>query len=185
MHIFLQSFVLVALTEMGDKTQLLAFILASRYRKPWTIMAGIFTATVLNHLLAASVGSYLSTLIPAQTLHYILALIFIAFAVWILVPDKEDGDGHSNRFGPYLTTVISFFLAEMGDKTQLSTIALAARFNNLPLVTLGTTAGMMFSDGLAVFFGEKVTKIIPVKWIHRFAALLYVGLAALLVFHNQ
>lgn len=185
MHVVLESFALVAITEMGDKTQLLAFMLASRFKKPWTIMAGILIATVLNHLLAASLGTYVSMLIPPQVLRYGLAGIFLLFACWILIPDKEDEETSFSRFGPFLTTIVTFFIAEMGDKTQLSTIALAAKFQNLTLVTLGTTLGMLFSDGLAVFFGERLTRIIPVKWIHYGACALYVAFALGILFQSQ
>jgi putative Ca2+/H+ antiporter (TMEM165/GDT1 family) len=185
MHILFESFVLVALAEMGDKTQLLALVLASRFKKPWTIMGGILVATVLNHLLAASIGTYLSTLIPAPVLKYILAAIFVGFAAWILIPDKEDEETRVSRFGPFVTTVITFFLAEMGDKTQFATLALAAKFQNLPLVTLGTTLGMLFTDGLAVFFGDRLTRRIPVKWIHGVACLIYVAFAIGLVVQSQ
>ena len=182
MLVIFNSFLLVAATEMGDKTQLLAFVLATRFRKPWTIMAGIFTATVLNHVLAASLGSWVSQAIPHQYLKWILAMIFILFAAWILIPDKDEGGDDANRFGAFLTTLITFFLAEMGDKTQLSTIALAAKYQNVALVTIGTTIGMMFSDGLAVVFGEKITEKISMKWVRIFAATLFVafGIAILI-----
>ncbi len=174
MQAIINSFLLVAATEMGDKTQLLAFVLATRFRKPWAIMAGIFCATVLNHLLAASLGSWVSQAVPHQYMKWILAMIFILFAGWILIPDKDEGGEEANRFGAFLTTLITFFLAEMGDKTQLSTVALAAKYQNITLVTIGTTMGMMFSDGLAVVFGEKITEKISMKWVRIFAAALFV-----------
>lgn len=174
MEIILKSFLLVAATEMGDKTQLLAFILASRFKKPWTILSGILVATILNHTLASSLGTWVSQIIPALYLKWILALSFFAFAAWILVPDKEDENKKEGRFGAFLTTLVAFFLAEMGDKTQLSTVALAAKYQSILLVTMGTTLGMMFADGLAVFFGDKITKIIPMKWVRIFASLLFV-----------
>jgi putative Ca2+/H+ antiporter (TMEM165/GDT1 family) len=175
----LNSFLLVAVTEMGDKTQLLAFILASRFRKPWAIFAGILVATILNHLLAASAGTWIAKEVPAEYLKWILGLLFIAFAGWILIPDQEEGPQEESKYGAFLTTVITFFLAEMGDKTQLSTVALAAKYQNIYLVTFGTTLGMMFSDGLAVFFGDKITQIVPMKWVRIFACALFVvfGLA--------
>lgn len=159
---------------MGDKTQLLAFVLATRFRKPWPIMAGILVATVLNHALAASVGVWISERLSPQTLSWILATAFIAFAVWVLIPDKEDEEEISVKYGAFLTTAVIFFLAEMGDKTQLATVAIAAQTQNLLIVTIGTTIGMLLADGLAVAFGERVTRVIPMLWIHRFAAAMFV-----------
>lgn len=183
MEQILNSFLLVAATEMGDKTQLLAFVLATRFRKPWAIMAGILVATVLNHLLAAYFGSWVSQVIPADYLRWVLGASFLVFAAWILIPDKDDsGSGHS-RFGAFLTTTITFFLAEMGDKTQLSTVVLAAKYNNILLVTLGTTLGMLFSDGLAVAFGERLTQRIPLKWVRIFASVLFVGFGLGILFY--
>ena len=159
---------------MGDKTQLLAFVLATRYKKPWTIFAGIFVATILNHLLAASVGVWVANAVSPLILKRILAAIFLIFAVWILIPDKDDGLEETRKWGPFLTTVVTFFLAEMGDKTQIATVTLAAKYHDLLLVTTGTTIGMMLTDGLAVFFGDKMTKYIPMKWIHILASILYI-----------
>lgn len=177
MEIIFNSFLLVAATEMGDKTQLLAFVLATKFRKPWAIMAGILVATVLNHFIAASFGSWVSQVLPPSYLKWILASTFIIFALWILIPDKDDGSDKDSRFGAFITTLVAFFLAEMGDKTQLSTVALAARFDSVTLVTVGTTLGMMFSDGLAVVFGESITQKISMKWIRRFAAALFLAFA--------
>lgn len=170
----IQSFFLVVASEMGDKTQLLALVLASRYRKPWVIMAGILVATLLNHGLASWLGGWISSLVAPQTLSWILALTFFAFAAWLLIPDKDEEIKEEHRFGAFLTTVVVFFLAEMGDKTQLATVALGARFNAPLTVTLGTTAGMLVADGLAVFFGEKLTERIPMKWVRIFACVLFV-----------
>lgn len=182
MEAILQSFFLVAVTEMGDKTQLLAFVLASRFRKPWAVLAGIFVATVLNHLLATVFGSWIAQQVSPEVMKWALALTFIGFGAWVLIPDKDEEVQASNRFGAFLTTTFLFFLAEMGDKTQLSTVALAAQHQDILLVTLGTTAGMMFSDGLAVVFGEKLTQKISMKWIRYFCASMFVifGLAVLL-----
>jgi putative Ca2+/H+ antiporter (TMEM165/GDT1 family) len=157
-------------------------VLASRFKKPWVIMGGILVATLLNHGLASWAGGWLSATVDPIYLHWILALTFFAFALWILIPDKNDGTSESNRFGAFLTTVVTFFLAEMGDKTQLATVALGAKFSNPMMVTLGTTAGMLAADGLAVFFGEKLTEKIPMKWIRSLAALLFAafGIAILL-----
>lgn len=185
MDIFLNSTFLVALTEMGDKTQLLAFVLATRFKKPWTIVAGIFVATVLNHLMAASLGELVSDYVPAHILKWVLALAFFAFAAWVMIPDKEEDIQDKNRFGPFLTTVISFFIAEMGDKTQLSTVALAAKFSSPVIVTIGTTVGMMIANCPAVFFGNKMLKYIPLKWIHISAAVLYVVFGIYILLGNQ
>ncbi|MBC7658691.1 MAG: TMEM165/GDT1 family protein [Chitinophagaceae bacterium] len=174
MEAIFNSFLIVALGEMGDKTQLLAFVLATRFKKPWAVLAGIFVATVANHLLAATAGQWISAHLPPQYLKIGLAVTFFAFAIWILVPDKIDDDVKTYKFGAFLTTVVVFFLAEMGDKTQLATVALAARFQSVVLVTVGTTVGMMLTDGLAVFFGEKVAARISMTWMHRIAAVLFV-----------
>ncbi len=176
LKIIANSFFLISLTEMGDKTQLLAFVLATRFKKPWTILAGIFVATVLNHLLAASAGLWISQLISPSILKWILSFVFFAFAIWVLIPDKEGEEKETNARGAFLTTVITFFMAEMADKTQISTISLAAKYHNLILVTIGTTLGMMLTDGLAVFFGDRITNLIPLRWIHISAAILYVFL---------
>lgn len=182
MDILLNSTFLVALTEMGDKTQLLAFVLATRFKKPWTIFFGILVATLLNHLMAASLGHYVALYIPAVVLKWVLALAFFAFAIWVLIPDEEGSVQDDNRWGAFLTTVISFFIAEMGDKTQLSTVALAAKYHSPYLVTLGTTIGMMLTNGLAVFFGTKMLKVVPLKWIHISAAILYVFFGVYILF---
>lgn len=174
METLVQSFLLVVASEMGDKTQLLALVLASRYRKPWTIMAGILVATLLNHGLAAWMGGWISSFVSPDVLRWTLAATFFGFALWLLVPDKDDGMPSEQRFGPFITTTIVFFLAEMGDKTQLATVALGAKFNSTLLVTLGTTAGMLVADGIAVFFGDKLTERIPMKWVRRFACFLFV-----------
>ncbi|MDD4975591.1 MAG: TMEM165/GDT1 family protein [Bacteriovorax sp.] len=177
LKVIFNSFLLVSLTEMGDKTQLLAFVLATRFKKPWTIFAGIFVATVLNHLVAASAGVWVANAISPLILKRILASIFLIFAVWILIPDKDEGLSETRKWGPFLTTVVTFFLAEMGDKTQIATVTLAAKYHEIILVTVGTTIGMMVTDGLAVFFGDKMTKYIPMKWVHIFAAILYIVFA--------
>lgn len=176
------SFLLVAATEMGDKTQLLAFILVSRFKKPWVIMSGILVATIFNHLLASYFGTWLSQQISPLYLKWILAATFIGFAIWVLIPDKEDDPEKTNSFGPFLTTLVAFFLAEMGDKTQLSTVALAAKYQSTYFVTFGTTVGMLFADGLAVFLGDRVTQKVSMKWINIFASLLFVVFAIALVF---
>ena len=181
MEAIIQSFFLVAVTEMGDKTQLLAFVLATRFRNPWAVLAGIFTATVLNHLLATLFGSWIAQQFSPEVLKWALALTFIGFGAWVLIPDKDEEVQQSHRFGAFLTTTFLFFIAEMGDKTQLSTVALAAQHKEVLLVTIGTTMGMMFSDGLAVIFGEKLTQKISMKWIRVFCAVMFVAFGAVVL----
>lgn len=170
----ISSFGLVAASEMGDKTQLLAFALATRFKKPWAIMAGILTATLLNHGLASWGGAWVSAHTPEMALRIGLSLTFIAFGIWILFPDKNDGGPQEGRWGAFATTTVAFFFAEMGDKTQLATVALGAKFGSFWMVTLGTTLGMLFSDGLAVLLGEKFADKIPMVWVRRIAAGLFV-----------
>jgi putative Ca2+/H+ antiporter (TMEM165/GDT1 family) len=179
-----KSFLLVAATEMGDKTQLLAFVLATRFRNPIAVLSGIFVATIFNHLLASYFGSWVSEQVPPHIMKWVLGATFIAFAAWILIPDKDDDKEKDHKYGAFVTTLITFFLAEMGDKTQLSTVALAAHYDSVVRVTMGTTIGMMFSDGLAVIFGEKINQMIPMKWIRIFSAVLFVifGLGIILGF---
>lgn len=173
MEALYQSFLLVAASEMGDKTQLLALVLALRFKKPWPIMAGILVATILNHGLASWFGGWVATLVSPGTLKIILALTFFAFAVWILIPDKDEDTPTNPRFGAFLTTLVAFFFAEMGDKTQLATIALGASFAAPVLVTIGTTLGMLFADGLAVFFGERFTRRIPMNYVRYGACFIF------------
>ena len=184
MEALINSFLLVFAGEMGDKTQLLALVLTARYRKPWTILLGVFVATVLNHALASWAGEWVGSLVSPSTLKWILAGTFFVFAIWLLIPDKEGEVSGEGRFGPFLTTVIAFFIAEMGDKTQLATVALGARYANIWLVTLGTTAGMMASNALAIFLGEKLLKKIPMNWVRMFACVLFIlfGIAILVSF---
>src|SRR5262249_10398464 len=168
------SFVLVSLAEMGDKTQLVAFSLASRYQRPWPVMWGILLATVLNHALASSLGWWLAGMIPHAALAWILGLGFIAFGFWTLVPDRaHERQGQQRRWGPFATSAVVFFLAEMGDKTQLATLALGARFQSAVVVTIGTTLGMLAADGLAVFAGTRLGGIIPLQRLRWIAAGLF------------
>jgi putative Ca2+/H+ antiporter (TMEM165/GDT1 family) len=182
MEIIFKSFLLVTATEMGDKTQLLAFMLATRFKKPWPILAGILAATLLNHLLAASLGQLIAHAINPVYLKWILGIVFIAFGAWVLIPDKGEDGKTEERFGPFLTTLITFFLAEMGDKTQLSTVALAAQFHSTFLVTVGSTLGMIAADGPAVFFGDKMAEKIPMKWVRAFACFLFIAFGAGIMF---
>jgi putative Ca2+/H+ antiporter (TMEM165/GDT1 family) len=185
MEAFLVSTGIVALAEMGDKTQLLSLVLAARFRRPWPIALGIFVATIVNHTLAGAAGAWLTTLLGPQLLRWILAASFIGMAVWMLIPDKLDEEGESKgpRLGVFGTTVIAFFLAEMGDKTQVATVMLAARFPNWEAVVVGTTFGMMIANVPAVWFGDKLTQRVPIRVVHLISALIFVGLgiAALLV----
>ena len=173
MNAALASFALVFVAEMGDKTQLLAFSLAAKFRKPLPILAGIFVATLFNHALAALLGSWIATHVPAKLLGGILGAGFLAFAIWTLIPDKHEESAAPPKYGPFTTTVVPFFLAEMGDKTQLATAALAARFGNLLLVISGTTAAMMVADGLAVLLGERLSRWMSPMWMRRIAAALF------------
>ena len=167
------SFAVVALAEMGDKTQLIAFSLATRYRRPWTVMLGILLATLLNHALAATAGVWAARLIPPAALAVLLGLSFISFGVWTLVPDTIEEPGQRPGWGPLASTCVIFFLAEMGDKTQLATVALGARYASTALVTAGTTLGMLAADGLAVFTATKLGRVVPVRWVRLVAAGLF------------
>jgi Ca2+/H+ antiporter, TMEM165/GDT1 family len=178
METYLVSAMLVALAEMGDRTQLLAIMLASRYRKPVPILLGIFVATLANHGLAALAGFYLSSLLNAAWFKYVIALSFIAMGAWALVPDKADDDDKPGKLtmGVFLTTAVSFFLVEMGDKTQIATAALAARYHDILIVAAGTTTGMMIANIPAVFLGHAVTRVLPINALRIAAALLYLAL---------
>lgn len=174
MEAILNSFLLVFVSEMGDKTQLLALVLAAKFRRPWPIMAGILAATLLNHALASYIGSFVTHYVSAAILKWLLAGTFIGFGLWMLIPDKDEGLKEEHRWGPFLTTLVAFFFAEMGDKTQLATIALGAKYAAPVMVTLGTTIGMLGADGLAVFFGHRFTDKVPMTLIHRVASGLFI-----------
>jgi putative Ca2+/H+ antiporter (TMEM165/GDT1 family) len=180
---FFVSTGIVALAEIGDKTQLLALLLAARFKKPWPIVFGILVATVANHALAGAVGAWVTTQVSAGVLRWILAASFLAMAVWMLVPDKleDDGDAQPPRWGVFATTVLMFFLAEMGDKTQIATVMLAARFDTYLAVVAGTTAGMMLANAPVVWFGERVTRLLPLVVVHRVSALIFAVLAVLAI----
>ncbi|MDI1236709.1 MAG: TMEM165/GDT1 family protein [Polaromonas sp.] len=186
MEAFLISTGIVALAEMGDKTQLLALVLAARFRKPWPIVAGIFVATIANHAMAGALGAWLTTLISPQTLRWILGASFLAMAGWMLIPDKLDDDSADAslpRFGVFGTTAMLFFLAEMGDKTQIATVMLAARYDAWFGVVAGTTLGMMLANVPVVWLGARVTRLVPLRVVHVVSALIFagLGLAALLI----
>jgi len=174
---FLVSTGLVALAEIGDKTQLLSLVLAARFRRPWPIALGILVATLLNHAAAGAVGLWVTQWLGAQTLQWVLGAAFIAMAVWVLVPDKlEQGDATAAAHGVFLTTLLAFFFAEMGDKTQVATVALAARHAPLWAVVLGTTLGMMLANLPVVLLGEKVMKRLPLRVVRVAAALVFAGI---------
>ena len=178
LSVFFASTAVVALAEIGDKTMLLAIVLAARLRAPWQILAGIFCATIVNHALAALVGQEVAGLLNAPWFRLAVALGFIAMAAWTLVPDKldEDEEGFKHRGGPFLTTLVSFFLVEMGDKTQVATIALGAQYHNVAVVAAGTTLGMMLANGPAVFLGEELVRRVSLKATRIAAALLFLAL---------
>ena len=183
MEAFLVSTGIVALAEMGDKTQLLALILAVRFRKPWPIVLGILVATLANHAMAGALGSWVTTVLGPDVLRWILGGSFIAMAVWMLIPDKiDEGDTPTApRFGVFGTTVVAFFLAEMGDKTQIATVMLAAQYSAYFWVVAGTTLGMMLANAPVVWLGERVTRLVPIRIVHVVSALIFLalGVAAL------
>jgi Ca2+/H+ antiporter, TMEM165/GDT1 family len=180
----LVSIGVVALAEVGDKTQLLAFILAARFKKPLPIIAGILCATLVNHGLAGALGAWITANVSAQVLRWVLGLSFIGMAVWTLIPDKiEDEETRvAKRLGVFGATLVTFFLAEMGDKTQIATVALAAHYASPVLVVIGTTLGMLIADVPAVFVGDKLAAKIPMKLVHAVAAAIFalLGVATLL-----
>lgn len=172
---FLASIAVVALAEIGDKTMLLAIVLAARLRAPWQILAGILVATLANHALAALLGSQVAGLVDAPWFRIAVALGFIAMAAWTLVPDKLDDDDGSftQRGSAFLTTLVAFFLVEMGDKTQVATIALGAQYHSVLAVAAGTTIGMMLANAPAVFLGEELVKRVSLKLTRMLAAGLF------------
>ncbi len=184
MEAFLVSTGIVALAEMGDKTQLLSLVLAARFRRPWPIIAGIFVATIANHALAGAAGAWVTTMLGPQVLRWVLGASFIVMAAWMLIPDKlDEGEGGSApRFGVFGTTVIAFFLAEMGDKTQIATVMLAAQYHAWGWVVVGTTLGMMLANAPVVWFGDVVTRRVPIRIVHLVSAAIFavLGVAALL-----
>jgi putative Ca2+/H+ antiporter (TMEM165/GDT1 family) len=178
----LVSIGVVALAEIADKTQLLALVLAARFRKPWPIILGIFFATLANHFLAGAVGTFISRQFGPDIMRWVLGLSFLAMAAWTLIPDKiDDGTERSTRFGVFGTTLISFFLVEMGDKTQIATVALAAKYDALVAVVAGTTIGMMIANVPAVLLGNVAAEKLPVPLVHGIAAAIFavLGLAML------
>lgn len=178
--IFLSTGV-VALAEMGDKTQLLAFLLAARFKKPVPIILGILLATIVNHGFAGALGAWITTLLSPNALGWILGISFIAMAIWTLKPDEieEDEAKIAGRFGVFGATTITFFLAEMGDKTQIATVALAANYSSVLLVVIGTTLGMMIADVPAVFIGTKFAQKVSMKLVHGIAAAVFAALGVI------
>ena len=184
MEAFLISTGVVALAEMGDKTQLLAFILAARFKKPLPIIAGILCATLVNHGLAGALGAWITTVVSPEWMRWLLGLSFIGMAIWTLIPDKieEEETRVAGRLGVFGATLITFFLAEMGDKTQLATVALAAHYGAPVIVIAGTTLGMLLADVPAVFIGNRFAEKLPMKLVHSIAAGVFAVMGLLTLF---
>lgn len=186
MQALILSTTIVTLAEMGDKTQLLALVLAARFRRPWPIVLGIFAATVVNHALAGAAGVWIMNLLGPDTLRWVLGLSFLGMAMWMLIPDKIDGDeiaAQPSRWGVFGTTVVVFFLAEMGDKTQIATVMLAAEYAHAYLaVVVGTTLGMMLANAPVVWLGDRLVRRVPLRLVHIISALIFtiLGVLALL-----
>lgn len=176
--LFVPTFI-VALAEIGDKTQLLALLLAARFRKPWPIICGIVVATLANHFAAGAIGNWFASFFSPATLSWILAASFVAVALWTLIPDKLDGNEESglHKYGPFLTTLVAFFLAEMGDKTQVATVMLAAQYPHFILVIIGTTLGMLMANVPVALAGNFAAERLPLTLIRRLAACAFAALA--------
>ncbi len=186
MEAFLVSTGVVALGEMGDKTQLLAMLLAAKFRRPWPIVAGILVATLANHALAGAVGQWVADAIGPQWLRWIIGVSFLAMAVWMLIPDKiddDEADAKGLRLGVFGTTVVAFFLAEMGDKTQIATVALAARYDAVVAVVTGTTLGMMIANAPAVWLGDRIAQKVSMRLVHAISAGIFAVLGLLTLFN--
>ena len=184
MEAFFVSTAIVALAEMGDKTQLLALVLAARFRKPWPIVLGILVATLTNHGLAGALGAWVTTVVGPQVLRWRLGVSFIAMAVWMLIPDKlDEGDADgAPRWGVFGTTLVAFFLAEMGDKTQIATVMLAAQYNAYLWVVAGTTLGMMLANAPVVWLGDRITRLVPIRVVHGVSAVIFLVLGLVAIF---
>ncbi|PHV13673.1 hypothetical protein GQ37_026685 [Janthinobacterium sp. BJB1] len=183
MEAFLISTGIVGLAEIGDKTQLLAFLLAAKFRRPLPIVLAIFVATVANHAFAAAVGAWITSMLGPDVLRWVLGVSFLAMAAWTLIPDKlDEEETRLAKYGVFLTTLIAFFMAEMGDKTQVATVALAARYHDIVSVVLGTTLGMMLANVPAVYLGDKIANRVSLRLVHGIAALVFavLGVATLL-----
>jgi Ca2+/H+ antiporter, TMEM165/GDT1 family len=184
MESILVSTGVVALAEIGDKTQLLAFILAARFKKPVPIILGIFAATLVNHGLAGAIGAWITSTLSPEILRWALGLSFLAMAIWTMIPDKieEEETQVARKFSVFGATVITFFLAEMGDKTQVATVAMAAHYAAPLMVVVGTTLGMLIADVPAVFTGDKLASKIPMKLVHSIAAAIFAFLGVITLF---
>ncbi len=184
MESLLVSTSVVALAEVGDKTQLLAFVLAARFRKPLPIVAGILCATLANHALAGALGAWITSVTSPEVLRWALGLSFLAMAVWTLIPDRIEADEAraAGRLGVFGATLATFFLAEMGDKTQIATVAMAAHYATPLLVVIGTTLGMLIADVPAVFVGDRFAAKIPMKLVHAIAAAIFAAMGLLVLF---
>ncbi len=184
MEALFTSMGVVALAEIGDKTQLLAFVLAARFKKPIPIIAAIFCATIVNHGLAGALGAWITSMLTPDVLRWVLGVSFLGMAVWTMIPDKieEEESQVAKHLGVFGATLVTFFLAEMGDKTQIATIAMAAHFPSPIMVVIGTTLGMLIADVPAVFVGDRFSKKIPMKLVHSIAAIMFavMGVLALL-----
>ena len=183
MEAFLISTGIVGLAEIGDKTQLLAFVLAAKFRRPVPIVLAIFIATIVNHAFAAAIGSWITGMLGPDLLRWVLGVSFLVMAAWTLIPDKlDEDDAKLAKYGVFLTTLLAFFMAEMGDKTQVATVALAARYDSMLAVVLGTTFGMMLANVPAVYLGDRIAGRIPLRLVHGIAALVcaVLGVATLL-----
>lgn len=181
-HAFIISTGAVALAEIGDKTQLLSLVLAARYRKPLPIILGVLTATLINHACAGALGAWLGSLLTPTIMRWTLAVSFIGMGLWILVPDKldaDEADTSRTHFGVFGATVVTFFLAEMGDKTQIATVALAARFHDYVGVVAGTTVGMMIANVPAILLGDRFAHRLPTTLVHGIAAVIFIVLGVL------
>lgn len=184
MEAFLESLILIFFGEIGDKTQLLALVLTARYKRPLAVFSGIFIATLLNHLIAAWFGSWLSEFLSADYARYLISISFFIFAIWVLIPDEEKEVSSAMHWGPLLTTIVMFFMAEIGDKTQLATVALAAKYSSVGAVTVGSTLGLVISNALAVYVGHVFFKQIPMGLIRIVSALLFaISGIAVMVFY--
>ncbi|MDX1442361.1 MAG: TMEM165/GDT1 family protein [Gammaproteobacteria bacterium] len=185
MEALLLSTFAVFIAEIGDRTQLLALVLATRFRRPWPIVAGIIVATLANHFAAAWAGQFAADLLDPELLRWVLGIGFLLMAGWLLIPDSEDEEaGLRYRFGPFLTTTVAFFLVEIGDKTQVATVALGARFESLAFVVIGTTLGMLLANIPVVVAGKLFADRIPMRWVHGIAAAIFALMGLWLLFNG-
>lgn len=186
MESFFFPLAIVSLSEIGDKTQLLALLLAVRYQRPLPIVLGILVATLANHFVAGAIGSWVASFFSSTTLSLILAICFFAVAIWTLIPDKLENENNSifSKYGPFMATFIAFFFAEMGDKTQVATVVMAAQYSNLWLVIAGSTAGILLADIPVVFLGKFSANKLPLKLIRIVAATVFFCMAVLALLHG-